>query len=266
MRFRQTIGVFFSGSIMYVVMAACSSMTAMHSAAGTTGGGTAKSTGAQGGTIVQGTGGHGGMTVAGSGGGDSGFLDALTDPVSPADANPVSGSRLKRKYLLGDDGTQEDILTYELVNDSPVVGNTWWDSQLQEDCHFRLAADGKTRCVPGYESPQNGGAKDYYIVYADPACTQAVMQVPPPPSAFCPLPTPPTYGHSTIDPGAVQCSTPPLKIRVFKTGPQINPAPALYVPTGNNSCGPHSFPTAAIYQVSEIDPTSFVAAAPMIDP
>lgn len=63
-----------------------------------------------------GTGGAGGDTAVGAG------------------AGPVSGSRLKAKTYVGDDGSRE------------FAG--WRDTERHEDCAFGVAEDGKTRCQP----------------------------------------------------------------------------------------------------------------------
>lgn len=124
-----------------------------------------------------GKGGAGGIFDAGA------IFDALTDPVSPANADPVSRKRLKAKYRTGDDGSKE------------YLGNAWYDSGRNEDCSFALAADGKERCLPGKPVTDfvsiagatvvaNPAFKDaacsvpiFWITNIDPSCMQAGFTV-----------------------------------------------------------------------------------------
>ena len=77
--------------------------------------------------------GHDGSSGADGSGGD--LLDALTNPVADAKADPAtSGTRLKAKYYAGADGSRQ------------FVG--WHDAQRDEDCYFGAAADGVLRCAP----------------------------------------------------------------------------------------------------------------------
>lgn len=112
----------------------------------------------------------GGTTSSSSSGGDGsgGVLDALTDPVGSAKADPTqSGTRLKVKYYAGSDGSQQVSLMH--------------DSQRNEDCSFQLAADGNIRCLPS-------GA-EAYVYFADSGCSQHLAIVV---NSSCT--TPPTYG------------------------------------------------------------------------
>lgn len=113
-------------AVIYVAMAACSS---------------------------SGSGGAGG----GRDGGD--FSDVLTDPVAEASADPVSGSRLKAYYHVGEDGSK----AYD--------NGHWWDSTRGEDCYFQPASDGKLHCLP--TTPTTTAVVFYYI---DDKCTQAVIE------------------------------------------------------------------------------------------
>lgn len=80
-----------------------------------------------------GTGGAGGSVADGTTG-RGGSSGSITDPVPPAAADPVNGSRLKGKYRVADDGSKEWA--------------GWHDSQRNEDCQFRVGTDGILRCYP----------------------------------------------------------------------------------------------------------------------
>jgi hypothetical protein len=113
------------GSIaIYVIMAACS--------AGQPGGFTL-----QDGSVSNGSGSggaSGGVSSSGSDG--TNILDALTDPVPTAAADPTqSGTRLKVNYYAGTDGSKQP------------TGNMH-DSMLNVDCSFLTASDGTLRCMP----------------------------------------------------------------------------------------------------------------------
>lgn len=96
---------------------------------------------------------------SGSGPRDAGVMDAMTDPVPDAMADePVSGSRLKARYLVGDDGSKQ-------------WNYGWYDTQRKENCAFGTAADGKTRCLP------TAGGYAYGSYFADAACSQEVTGV-----------------------------------------------------------------------------------------
>src|SRR5262249_30139705 len=64
-----------------------------------------------------------------------GLFDAIVNPVKDAKADDTtSGTRLKAKYMAGEDGSRMPWGLY--------------DSQRSEDCVFVTAADGSTRCMP----------------------------------------------------------------------------------------------------------------------
>jgi hypothetical protein len=108
-----------SGSCaVYFIMAACSA-----------GSGRAPFAADDGGTSGSGSGGSGGGDGSGS------ILDAFTDPTPSASADPTqSGTRLKVQYYVGADGSKQAAGMF--------------DSQLNVQCYFGKASDGKTRCLP----------------------------------------------------------------------------------------------------------------------
>lgn len=155
---------FLGGSItVYLLMAACSAGS--HRNTWEQGN---KATGGRGGSSSQATGGNanGGEVLANAGAsapngssGDEGttggtiadMVGDMMDPVPDADAAPtVSGSRLKAKYIAGEDGSRQ-------------FNYAWRDTKRNEDCNFAHMADGKLRCLP------TSGASQIY--FADEACS-----------------------------------------------------------------------------------------------
>lgn len=129
------------GSIaIYVVMAACSAAS-----------------GPQGSTSNDGgvSGSSGGMQGDGSGS----ILDALTDPTPEANADPTqSGTRLKVQYYAAADGSKQTAGMF--------------DSQLNVQCYFGKASDGKIRCLPIPSSSAVTATTGGF--YADANCSQAL--------------------------------------------------------------------------------------------
>jgi hypothetical protein len=193
--------------VVYLVVAACS-------AAGPTG-------------ISSSLDGGGGSADGSNSGGDApSLLDALTDPVPPASADTnQSGTRLKVKYYAGDDGSKAFAGFY--------------DSQRKEDCSFRTAADGVSRCMPTTNAVFSG-------YYADMTCTQPVVVVP----AGC---STPTYVLQTD----VSCNpvSDLLSVGVSYSGSSI------YVLSGTTCTGTSGTGSGAAYFYlgSEVPPSSFVA-------
>jgi len=132
----------FAGCIVYVVMAACGGSKGAPGFASKDGGGSI---------------GDGSSSGSGPGGdNDSDLVDALTNPVPDANAEPTtSGSRLKARYYVGEDGSRQ------------FVG--WYDSQRKEECSFLSAGDGETRCLPAGAYPIG--------VYSDANCTTPIVYV-----------------------------------------------------------------------------------------
>lgn len=212
MRAGQTMAVFASGCAVYVIMAACSSMggsggtsTSGGGGQAMTGGGMATNSSGQAmGGGGMGSGGNamssGGMSNGGNGGGsgrDSGIFDVLTDPIPDADAQPMSGSRLKARFRLGADGSKE-YKSYGTASPPWGLRQLWYDSMRQEDCAVENAADNKLRCLPVDVTSAN-------FWYLDPQCTQLILELDQPGvQPGCPNP-PPKYAVK-INPGSV-CAT-----------------------------------------------------------
>jgi hypothetical protein len=219
MKFRD-VGMCLLGSAMvYVAMAACSS------------GGSSSS---QGSTRASGTGGGAQVAAGGPGGapasgGDSGLVDALTNPVPSAKADPVDGTRLKAEYILASDGSKE------------YLDGIWYDSQRSEVCAFATAGDGQDRCLPNGETAS---------IYADSACTQPIVAL----TSGCSMPT------YVLTAGSATCGATP-GTHVFTLGASTTPS-TLYVASGS-SCYAAGAPGSGFTYYNagaEVAATSFVSA------
>jgi hypothetical protein len=212
MKLRSVILSLLGGSVVYVTMAACATQP----------------------TKLLGSGGRGagGSFAAGGGanGSDGGLVDALTDPVPSASADPAPGSRLKPRYWTSEDGAKQYLV------------GAWYDSERAEDCAFMTAADGKTRCLPQALE---------FAYYADAGCTQPMIMA----QGSC---TVPKYGISVAE---ASCSLEPGSARIYAVGAAINPS-NFYTKAGAGcyALGPTS-PDFTYYSVgAEVPPTDFVAA------
>jgi hypothetical protein len=186
-------------------------------------------------------------------GDDEGVLDALTDPVTEARADPYqSGTRLKASYWAGTDGSKQ------------FTG--WHDSQRNEDCSFTTAADGSTRCTP------NAAFSSTY--FADANCTQPVYVV----GSTCES-LPPYVTSATID---SKFPTPGFNAHIFPlaSAATVSTGYGLTIISDGGCNGPFHYtcmPVAAwgsviaapaiVYTVgAEIPPSAFVEATVQTDP
>ena len=221
MKMRDVCLSLLGGAMVYVAMAACSA----GGDAGSVG-----SVGAGGAGVRSGDGGSGS-------GLDSGFADALMNPVSKAAADPVSGTRLKAQYMIADDGSKEYIT------------DLWFDSQRNETCAFAVAGDGKQRCIPG------GAAAE---MFSDSACSTPILAVP----TGC---TTPPYAVGT---DLSTCTQAPNANHVYQVGPVAAPAPTSLFMTSGTSCfsvGPAALGFAYYTVGAEVPASSFVASSTMHD-
>jgi hypothetical protein len=254
MQLQRTFGVFVSGCFVYVAVAACSSSgnIAMSGSSVSGSGGHAGSSGHGG--AVAGNGGHGG-TMPGSGGngasGDSGIVDALTDPVPDAFAgseDPASGTRLKGKFIAGADGSKM------------YLPSVWSDSQRQEDCAFGTAGDGMLRCLPT-------SVQDFPLYYTDAQCTKpfAILASGPPPSGCAA--NPPKYNRTTDAGGACPMVQAPPS-HYYPIGQQISQPQGPYYATNSGSCAQSQIGFTTLYfsVMAEVPATSFVAGTVGTDP
>jgi hypothetical protein len=152
----------------------------------------------------------------------------------------VSGSRLKARFRMADDGSKE------------YLAGSWYDSQRQDDCSFQPAADGVPRCLPQ--------ATVTSIYYLDNACTQRMIQIAPNPECASP-PKPKyasTYGYT---PGTCAYVN-----HISSVGAQVAPANLYFLNGATCTQTSGSIPGYTLYAVgAEIPATSFVGSTVMHD-
>ncbi|WP_437714962.1 hypothetical protein WMF45_00235 [Sorangium sp. So ce448] len=218
---RDVVAALVGGGVIYVAMAACSAGRGDRAQGGTAG--------RAGGDVGSSSG------DVGSSSGDDGPLDGMTDPVPSAAADPVSGSRLKARFITADDGSKA------------YTPDVWFDSERGENCQFIKAADGQLRCLP---TEHRASAGSYY---SDEACTRPLVV-----SAYqCEA----RYGIS-FD---ATCDN-DVRMRVFALGQRISPA-VIYIETADACRESTPNPSLAYYEVTgEIDPAAFVAGRVAADP
>jgi hypothetical protein len=218
-----------AGSLaIYAIMAACSAASGPSGHAAGEGG----------------SGGGSGSSGSASGDGSSGILDALTDPVSEASADPYqSGSRLKAKYYAGADGSKQFL--------------GWHDATLDLDCTFQPTADGWVRCIPTWTG--FGGNVTPYTAFSDSGCSQRVALAG---GSFCSTPT----WASWTDPGSA-CG--PGGAHLAKMGTVLTHAPAqLYSLQPDGSCAGSAVPSGetVFSLLPESAPSTFVQATIQTEP
>ena len=142
----------------------------------------------------------------------------------------VSGTRLRLRYLVGDDGTRQ--------------WRGWYDNQRDEECNFTFgdyrASDGTIRCLP---------SGVLLNAYADPMCTQPVAIVSPARRPPCAV----KYGVAETD-------TCPVLDTVY-TVSAYTPSDVYY--QGRDSCGPYPIDLNAytFYRADAVvPPSAFVEA------
>jgi hypothetical protein len=218
MKIRDVGMCLFGSAMVYVAMAACSS------GFGSSHGNASSASGAGGG--VQAT--AGGPGGSGSGH-DSGVVDALTNPVPSAKADPVDGTRLKAEYITASDGSKE------------YIDGVWYDSQRSEVCAFTTAGDGQNRCLPSGVTATG---------FSDAMCTQPLLAL----TSGCAMPA---YVLTTT---TSTCGGAP-GTNVYAVGASTTPT-ALYLQNGT-SCYQAGAPGSGFSYYTagaEVAPTSFVAA------
>lgn len=219
MRAKESARAVAGSIIVYVVMAACSSK----------GGG---------GFLGRGGGGPGVDADGGdpNGSADTG-LDGLLDPVPTAAAEVYkSGSRLKAKYYEGQDGSKA------------FVG--WFDSQRNEDCSFRIAADGTARCLP---------TGDVVQFFNDGNCTSPLVMVAKPCA---------TAAAYAVFQDGVSCSE--VRTRVYPRGNPTTPGGTIFMKASTSCTGISSSTYQTIYNFftvgPEVAPSAFVGANLKVEP
>ncbi len=74
-------------------------------------------------------------------------------------------TRFRRRYLVGDDGSRSQV--------------NWYDTQRGEPCRFRMAVDGRYRCLPELlraaltDARPDGVTASMTVGYADDQCTRS---------------------------------------------------------------------------------------------
>ena len=187
-RSRRILELLFGASLIYTAMAACGG-------GGTQNGGSAG--GHAHGGAGQGGSGHGGAAVGGSDGSGSPWTPSPIPSARPtpspraARASRPSTSRASMAHA-STCSSPRRRLPYANV---PVTQSVWFDSMRNEDCVFRLAADGKLRCLPGViDSSGTPPTAAYGVRSMNPQCTgQAYVFMPAPP-VNCQTTTRPTMG------------------------------------------------------------------------
>jgi hypothetical protein len=169
------------------------------------------------------------LAVAACHGGHAHPSDAPADtPVdAPAGGSPISGSRLKARWFAGTDGFKTQT--------------GWFDSQLQVNCTFQDASDGK-RCLP-----QAGG-----LYYLDAGCTQPATLF----TASSCVTTPPPYALHT---SSMMCGS--VIDQAYAVGARVA-ATQVYFDTGAGGCTMTTVSAGTdVYRADTAVPlTSFVAA------
>lgn len=164
-----------------------------------------------------------GMVDAGLGG-PSGSDGSGDHPTSiGVDRLALSGTRLKVRYVAGEDGSQ--------------VYKGMFDTQRNEECFFGIASDGQLRCIPTFD--RAASASGYF---SDAACTSPVFV------AVC-----------AANLGYIYNSTCPTQFRIFTLNTGL--PPQTYIRDAQASCVATTLTPIAGYtyytSAGEIAPSSF---------
>jgi hypothetical protein len=208
--------------------------------------------------------------------GDSGIMDALTDPVSDAMAgieNPQSGTRLKGKFTMGADGSKEyQYSTYFFDPNAnsgygPLgVHAVWYDSMLQQDCTFLPATDNQLHCLPGTPTSGNISSSGILLLYTDGACTLPVVAQFQAGAGCVPYTTPQYVQSQNVTNG--QCAKLTLSTtRVFKVGSPVA-QPVTAYEGGPSACSSYSNTSNVMgwFAATEVMPSAFVQGTVGTDP
>lgn len=220
--------VFLSGCAVYVIVAACSAMDP-----GRLGGGGGGSV-----PVASGVGDSGGMASVGAlgSGGTGGFLD----PVSPASADPTSGTRLKAKSWHGTDGSIQ------------YISGMWYDRDMMTDCMPFEASDASIRCLPAPSMPVYSDL----AAYEDSQCTSMLVQQPP-----CTM-----SQRFVFDYGLSSQVACPGRVRVRELGAQVTVT--SYYRRSGNSCVAQPPVSGILLRRAgdEIPPNQFVEMTLHVEP
>jgi hypothetical protein len=220
MQTREAVKLLGGSIAVYVIMAACSAAD-------------------NGSTQGFGTMADGGQQSGSSGGGSGG--SGITNPVPKANAD-VSGSRLKANYVGGADGSKQYTLSFH-------------DTQRNEDCYFRSAADGTMRCVPSAGAVTLG-------YFSDAQCTQPIGFV----SKGC------TAKYVTTTSTMGTCDSATSVTHLFNIGAPLASGTSAFAKSGTScTSATASLSSLALSYDSytlgaEVSPSSFVQGTPGSDP
>jgi hypothetical protein len=251
----NSIKICFGSVIVYLTVSTIYGCT---SASTMTASGTAGTRGAGGmtaGAGGRGTGGAGGKGTGGAGGKGTGSAtggagSGSTGPVPNAEAEE-SGSRIKARWIVGDDGSKQFL--------------TFYDSMLQVECSYQMMSDGKRHCTP-----QSYNALVIYGPVSPPSVPFTYFQ-----DAACsaPLATAPT--GSTCPPQyAAVSENPPACAPLVRTY-RYHPVGAKYTGTVYeiqlSSCSPLTAATMPMgvdfFTIgAELPPSTFVGSTLTTDP
>ncbi len=192
---------------------------------------------------------------SGPGGPGSGGDD---DPGNPSADAPMgggkdaseatSGSRLKARTLVGDDGTRQ------------FVG--WRDTQRGEDCAFMVAADGVERCLPVESDESASYSLNGFTFWSDSACTSSVFFRT---RGLCPTPGRYWRRYDRLTP---LCGV-PVKATIWQLGTPMAGTATFYRKSSTTPCepvtaGPNS--TYEFFEATAVPPAMFVAATIEVEP
>jgi hypothetical protein len=171
---------------------------------------------------------------AGAGSSASGSTSTSSGSTSTGTGTPnkqgnESGSRLKVRTLVATDGAQEQL--------------GFHDQQRNEDCSFRLASDGTTRCMPFPAIVSS--------FYSDPGCVTKLVGVSP-----CGMPG--QYAQELFY--SDMCSSPAT--RVYHIGAKFTGQ--VYQMSG--ACVPTTASGSLFTLGPEVAPSEFVQATEMLEP
>lgn len=133
---------------------------------------------------------------------DAGQTPSLLLPVAEAKAQE-SGSRLKARWYVGDDGSRQFL--------------GWYDAELKTDCSFGRGFDGALHCLPSV---------GVTTTFTDADCSQPIFSQT---SRSC-ADGPPVIGSMDSVDGASQCAV--YRQRYFAVGAEVVPE-ALYMLSGS---------------------------------
>ncbi len=220
----KSIKVLFAGIVVYFAMAmlhACGSVPPTQVGTRGTGGSAATSSG-----------GHGGGTATAGG---KGGMGGMLNPVDYVEAK--SGSRLKERRYVGDDGSEQFVGFY--------------DSSRKEDCGFSVASDGMLRCMPiramGTSYFGDAGCVDPVGYVADPPC-----------GGF------PTGWYFIRYDTSNLCQ---YKTKIYEVGIELPVGTPIWSGTPMSCSSIQVSAIARVWQVGAVvDPSKFVAATVTTDP